>query len=168
MPGDLASALASWHEFLIVTGGAAAVLLGLVFIGLSIRMEDRDMRNRYFLLAVGSAESFVHPLLASFVLLAPPLWPWIPGVALLLQSFLLVGGLGAVVTGGVMRAADRPAYRSLVKPYFIPLFGAFAMLVGSVGLLLGWADSLYLIALGIYILIALGVQNAWDYLYGRS
>ncbi len=164
MSAEMADALASWHDFLVVTGGAAAVLLGLVFIGLSIRLEGRDMRNSRFLLSVGSAESFVHPLMAAMILLAPPLWPWIPSVALILQSLLLVGGLGAVVTGGVMRSPDRPPLRQLVKPYLIPLAGALAMFVGSVGLLLDWTGGLYLIGLGMYLLIALGVQNAWDYI----
>jgi len=54
--------------------------------------------------------------------------------------------------------------RQLVKPYLIPLGGALAMFVGSVGLVLDWTGGLYLLGLGMYLLIALGVQNAWDYI----
>lgn len=39
MPSDVASLLATWESFFVITGGAAAVLIGLQFVAITLSTE---------------------------------------------------------------------------------------------------------------------------------
>ena len=38
-----------WHDFYVAAGGAAAVLLGLLFVSLSLHLKPRSLRVRHAL-----------------------------------------------------------------------------------------------------------------------
>src|SRR5215203_1646542 len=119
MPAEVAAALPAWHEFFVVGGHTGAVLLGLVFVGMEIHLdrihEDRPM----YLIAAGSALGFLYVLLFSLVMLAPPLWPWVPGVALLALSVLTFVGTSAPLFA-MRRRGDHPSRTGYVIVYLLP------------------------------------------------
>ena len=88
MPAEIAAALPAWHEFFVVGGHTGAVLLGLVFVGMEIHLDKIHENQQMYLIAAGSALGFLYVLLFSLVMLTPPLWPWVPGLALLGLSML--------------------------------------------------------------------------------
>jgi hypothetical protein len=68
-----------WHDFFLTVGGAAAVLTGLVFVAMSINLNDvtRDSTHRFR--AIGTLTGFI----AAFVIC----------------SLALMGGQGHVALG---------------------------------------------------------------------
>jgi hypothetical protein len=168
MNPELQTALGAWHEFFVVGGHTGAVLLGLVFVGIEIHLEKIHENRQMYLIAAGSALGFLYVLLFSLVMLAPPLWPWVPGFALIGLSLLTFVGSSAPFFL-MRRSADRPNRSLYVIVYLLPYAASFVALAGSVGLVLGNPGSLYLIALALFIMIATGAINAWVFLIrGRS
>lgn len=72
MTESLVSALAPWPDFLVAAAGASAVLLGLVFIGLTIHLEGREEQPILVPMAIGSATTLFYPVVVSLLLLMPP------------------------------------------------------------------------------------------------
>jgi hypothetical protein len=168
MDPAIAAAIASWHEFFVVCGHAGAVLLGLVFVGMEIHLDKISEDRPMYLIAAGSALGFLYVLLFSLVMLAPPLWPWVPAVALIGLSVLTFIGTSAPLFA-MRRRGDRPGRTGYLVVYLLPYLGSFAALAGSVGMLFGSAESLYLIALALFIFVATGAVNAWIFLIrGRN
>ena len=116
-----------------------------------------------YLIATGSALGFLYVLLFSLVMLAPPLWPWVPGFALIGLSLLTFVGTSAPLFA-MRRRGDNPGRPAYVVVYLLPYVASFLALAGSVGMFLDWPGSLYLIALALFIFIATGAVNAWIFL----
>ena len=165
---EIQQMVAPWHEFFVVGGHAGAVLLGLVFVGMEIHLEKIHEDRQMYLIAAGSALGFLWVLLFSLLMLAPPLSPWVPGFALLGLSVLTFLGTSAPFFA-MRRSSERPTRAAYVIVYLLPYLASFVALTGSVLLLLGGMESLYLIALALFIWIATGSINAWVFLIrGRS
>jgi hypothetical protein len=160
---ELQLALGTWHEFFVVGGHTGAVLLGLVFVGMEIHLDKIHEGHHLYLVATGSALGFLYVLLFSLVMLAPPLWPWVPAWALIGLSILTFFGSSAPLFA-LRRSGMRPSRSSWLVVYVLPYAASFVALGGSIGLWFGWAQSLYLIALALFILIATGAANAWVFL----
>ncbi len=168
MSAEVTAAIPSWHEFFVVGGHTGAVLLGLVFVGMEIHLEKIHENRAMFLVAAGSALGFLWVLLFSLVMLAPPLWPWVPAFALIGLSLLTFVGTSAPYFA-MRRSDDRPSRWGYVIVYLLPYVGSFVALAGSILLLLGRMESLYLIALALFTWIATGSINAWVFLIrGRN
>ena len=112
-----------WREFYLAVAGAAAVLLGLVFVALSLHLEQAEAPG-VPVLGLGSQAliNLIYVLLLSLGVLAPYRPPVLPGIAVLVVAAvgladsvttLRRGAAGARATpddhelGGSGRAADR-------------------------------------------------------------
>jgi hypothetical protein len=168
MSPELSAAIPGWHEFFVVGGHTGAVLLGLVFVGMEIHLEKIHENRQMYLIAAGSALGFLLVLLFSLVMLAPALWPWVPGGALVGLSALTFAGSSAPLYA-MRRSGERPSRGGYLIVYLLPYIASFVALAGSVLMLLGNPNSLYLIALAVFVLIATGAVNAWIFLIrGRN
>ncbi len=168
MPAGIEAALPAWHEFFVVGGHTGAVLLGLVFVGMEIHLDKIHEDRQMYLIAAGSALGFLYVLLFSLAMLAPPLWPWVPGLALVGLSALTFVGTSAPLFA-MRRSSERPGRAGYVIVYLLPYVASFLALAGSIGMFMDWAGSLYLIALALFIFIATGAVNAWVFLIrGRT
>ena len=168
MNPELAAALATWHEFFVVGGHTGAVLLGLVFVGMEIHLDKIHENRQMYLIATGSALGFLYVLLFSLVMLAPPLWPWVPAIATIGLSLLTFVGTSAPFFA-MRRSGDRPGRTGYLVIYLLPYVASFTALGGSILMLLGRPVSLYFIALALFIFIATGCVNAWTFLIrGRN
>jgi len=168
MPAEIAAALPAWHEFFVVGGHTGAVLLGLVFVGMEIHLDKIHENQQMYLIAAASALGFLYVLLFSLVMLTPPLWPWVPGLALLGLSLLTFVGTSAPFLA-MRRSGERPTRIAYVIVYLLPYVASFIALGGSIAMFLGRQISLYLIALALFVFIATGAVNAWVFLIrGRS
>jgi hypothetical protein len=163
MTEELRAALEAWHEFFVVGGHTGAVLLGLVFVGMELHLEKLHEGHLMYLVASGSALGFLFTLLFSLVMLAPPLWPWVPAWALIGLSVLTFFG-SSVPFFALRRSGMRLSRTATLLVYVLPYLASFVALGGSIGLLIGWVPSLYLIALALFLLIATGSFNAWVFL----
>ena len=62
---DVSATMAAWQEFFVVIAGAAAVLLGLVFVGESIQAAGAAGVGHHWDLAFSSATSLFYALIAA-------------------------------------------------------------------------------------------------------
>jgi hypothetical protein len=155
----LEASLQPWHDFYLAAAGAAAVLLGLLFLSVSLHL-DREA-SEYTSLNQVSRETmivFSYVLAATLLLLAPISSPLVLGGALLVLS--LVGLQDSLRTVG-WRAPRGWAHRASLACFAL-------IIVASITLLFGVIDfGLYVAGLAIGVLIIAGARNAWEIL-GRG
>ncbi len=155
--------MTEWSDFAVVTGGAAAGLMGLLFVAVTLRIDAiaraRDLRSR----AAQTLTLFAVALVASILVTVPGQPKWLLGAE--------VVGL-AVLGGAAMLALNRRAQR-------VPRADPIARILDRVGpngstiLLVGLAGLLTASGLtwGIYLLLPAqlaaligGVVSAWVFL----
>ncbi|MGZ3631933.1 MAG: hypothetical protein ACXWQ6_05335 [Candidatus Limnocylindrales bacterium] len=168
---DLPTAVAGWRDFYLASAGAAAVLLGLIFVGMSLHYDLRQLDRRLVAMATESAVPFFYALLACLVMLVPAAQPWVPSGGL-----VVVGALGALNAGLPLVA---PWYSEAVRPgaghrvrdclrYVLPWLTALALCATALALLIVPESALYAVGLIVLVFIALGMQSAWDVLLRRD
>jgi len=163
----LASAVGRWHDFYLLTGTAAATLMGLLFVGLSLHLDEiaGEGRAHIKVIARDAFASFLIVLFVSLLMLAPALRPRPLDTALL--------GLGVVrvlqIAFGLRRSlADGGRGREFSRGYVVarvlmPLFGGATMALAGATLLRGNAeDGLAELMLACVLLIGDATRCAWD------
>lgn len=160
--------LGEWHDFYIVLGGAAATLVGLLFIAISLNAELITSRAQAPLRAVAS-NTFV-----SFLLV------------LLYALFLLfpndnVGSVKGAVLGislmGVLHVLRQTyiAWRStghhisvltIIRRLLLPSLAYIYIIYQSQQLLDSDASALYPLAVVLIVLLGTATTFAWDWLVG--
>lgn len=92
MDGEFAKAVASWHDFYALAGSAAASLVGLLFVAVSIHLPRVTAEESGPLLAFAAHtfSSFLYVLLVALFMMVPNQAPASLGYELM--------GLGAVTT----------------------------------------------------------------------
>lgn len=128
------STIETWHDYFLLAGTAAATLMGLLFVSLSIHLEKIvDERGAHLeAIAREAFASFVIVLALSLMMLAPELARRSFGV-----SILMLGVVRAAISATRMRQtlgakarASGFGGRSLLLRFLFPLLAA---------LFLGWA-----------------------------
>lgn len=153
--------LNEWHEFFTVLGGAAAALIGAMFvvvsIGVGMLSVDRGGAIRAFISATVSHLSTA--LFASLVVMVPGLdWLWL-GVIIGLAGIAGLAYAARVVTG--FRQHDGTVGSDWFWYAIVPPLGYAAFLVAGVTAVLRVAWSLDLLAAAA-LLLAVGIRNGWD------
>jgi hypothetical protein len=158
--------LATWQNFYVIIGTAAATLTGLMFVVITV---IAGVRIRVPLsgdgIATFSTPSVVHfcaALLIAALLSAP--WQALWQVGLLLG---LVGLAGACYVVVVLRRARRQnSYQPVLEDWLwhtiFPLISYTAFLVGAIMLLIYPVLALFVIAAATVLLLFIGIHNAWD------
>ena len=154
---------ADWHDFYVMTGGAAAALAGLLFVAMSLHARD-IMANRFFSnRAVGTLMSLASQLLISGAVL-------IPG-----QSITLLGAevevaalffLGFIVWQITLRGRHpAPAVASTLTHRLMELVGGTLWIVlfnaAGISLLFQAGPALYLLAAVMFFMFAWNIYIAW-------
>jgi hypothetical protein len=163
--------LDQWREFYLAVAGAAAVLLGLVFIALSLHLE-KAVAPGVPVLGLGSQAliNLIYVLLLSLGMLVPYRPPALPGIAVLAGA---VVGLNDSITapcGERDGHVSRPlTIRDLAVPVLLPIGWFVLLVVGGVGVIARRPFGLYLLAAGSAALIASATRSTWDLLvFGRT
>jgi hypothetical protein len=160
--------LEHWHEFYGLVGTAAAALLALLFVAVSIGAgtlpADRGGPTRTYTSPV--AFHYTAVLFASALALAPTQTPT--------SLSVLLGGsaaIGFVYAGFVIRRLlsdqisdlpDRLAYG------LAPLVAYAAMLVAAALFFVGSGRAADVLATGVVVLLIVNVRNAWDLLLAMA
>jgi len=157
-------ALEGWHEFYLLLGTAAAALLALLFVAVSIGVgyltRERAGATRLFFSPV--IIHFSAALVISAIALTPPTHPTFIEIAL-----ALTGAIGVIVSGTILVQVARSDYAEVV---FVDHFGyggvpaaAYAA-IGASALLAaqGWTWSLHLLGASVVTLLLVNIRNAWD------
>ena len=155
------AALPAWHDFFIASAGAAAVLLGLTFVGLSIHVERRGLDNLRRGLAIGSATSLLYALFASLLMLMPEGVPYVHAGGL-----VLIGLFGFISSQSALANArhggsTRPR---LAFQFVLPAIAFALLVIAGVTLATGVEQAVWAAAAVVFLLITAGTQAAWDLL----
>jgi hypothetical protein len=162
--------LAPWHDFYTLVGGAAATLIGLLFVAISVTSATLNSSTastrRWQVLRVYFSPSVVHlasVLATSLIMLAPIRRP-----SLLGAMIGLVGGCGlayaAIIWRGMIRSGlwatvgteDRILYAAQ------PTVGHALVLAAAAALADGLAAGCATVAFAIALLLLTAIRNAWD------
>lgn len=153
-----------WHDFFLVAGTAAATLVGLLFVGLSLHLRE--------ILSRSEMRSLARVTLANFgAILLVALFMEVPQGSTGAAVELLVSGIFAlsVLAGGLI-VALRSRTRTIPLVKLISRFGLSAMgyagLIVAGSLLRGGSDSRsfnWLVGVTVLLLVV-SLRNSWDLL----
>ena len=153
---------AEWHDFYVMTGGAAAALTGLLFVAMSLHareiMAERFFSNR----AVGTLMSLASQLLISGAVLVPGQPLWVVGAEVEAAAlFFLAFILRQIQT----RSANVPAIASTWTHRLMELVGGTVWIVlfnaAGISLLFRVGGGFYLLAAVMFFMFAWNIYLAW-------
>ncbi len=154
-----------WHNFFLTQAGAARVLTGLVFVGVSINLE-KILSNPGFGLPGRAAEAIillVAVLTASLLLLVPGQGTWLSGVEVLVIGVTTWGWVLAIQ---LLRLRGLWAGSSDLRLAFVVrvILGQIATLpfmVAGITIMAGGMAGLYWLVVGMVFSILVALFGAW-------
>ena len=153
--------LGPWHDFFGVAGTAAAALLGLVLVAVTLRVEVVEahpvLRNR----ARSAIQVLGGLLLISLIALVPDIDALWFGLAVLV---LEVGRIGLTIMGLAAAARDARLPRSVwlrTTPNLITLLSVG----GALSLIAGRGPGVYLIAAALVLTLGPMLFSVWGLLF---
>jgi hypothetical protein len=154
-----------WHDFFLAAAGAAAVLAGLVFVGVSINL-DMIMSNPTYGLAGRALEALVllvAVLIVTILLLVPA-----QGMVLAGAEVLTVGLVdwAAIVAIQVLQLRNWHSLEASLRWHFVPrvVLGQIAtlpLLAAGIAVLSWGVSGLYLLVVGVVLSFLVAVGDAW-------
>ncbi|MDP9241754.1 MAG: hypothetical protein M3O84_01100 [Actinomycetota bacterium] len=153
-----------WRDFYILAGTAAATLVGLLFVGLSLHLRA--------VLSRPEVRSLARATLANFgLILFVSMFMAIPQGPSATSPFLVGAGVFSLaVTAPSVVAAGRSRTRTLRRAQLITRFGSSALAYAGViiaGVLLGRGSEAaafsWLLAVTL-VLLVVSLRNSWDLL----
>jgi hypothetical protein len=153
------AALADWHDFYLLTGGAAATLAGLVFVALTLRPEalDENARPGARALARQLFGNFVGVLLLSLIALIPG-----QGHAALGTEFTLAGLLGMATTLARIRRIGLVRGRGPRTSVGAGLAAQTLITLAGIGVLADLSFGLYLYGVAAAMILLLAFVSTWQ------
>ena len=151
----------SWHDYFITVGGGAAALTGLVFVAMTLHLEDitKDPVHRH------RARTILTGLTAVFIRCALVLMGGQNNQAIAVE---LIGVL--VVVELILYSSIRSAAAGADRGVLLRTLGSFACLVveqgGAVVFFFGGVWGLYVVGLGMMSSFIFMVTGAWLLLVG--
>jgi hypothetical protein len=158
--------LVLWHDFNVALVTAAAGLLGLLFVALSIHIRAMTDPRNAELRSVARSIFLGYVVTLGFGFLAlMPQTLWAFGLELVALNVAASIPFTAAARSG-LRATGVGFDRRVTVLQFIAGFGLFAMAIaGSIGVAVGVTSALYVVA-GIAVVALLwGVFNTWELIF---
>ncbi len=158
------SFLATWQNFYVIIGSAAATLTGLMFVVVTLiaRGQGTSPSGAFAAFNTPNVVHFCAALLVAAILNAP--WPVLWNAGLLL-GLCGVGGVTYIVVV-IRRARHQIDYRPVLEDWLwhtiLPLASYTALVIAAIVLIGFPALALFIIAAGIVLLLFVGIHNAWD------
>ncbi len=154
-----------WNDFFLAAAGAAAVLAGLVFVGVSINL-DMIMSNPTYGLAGRALEALVllvAVLIVTILLLVPA-----QGMVLAGAEVVTVGLVdwAAIVAIQVLQLRNWHSLEASLRWHFVPrvVLGQIAtlpLLAAGIAVLSWGVSGLYLLVVGVILSFLVAVGDAW-------
>jgi hypothetical protein len=156
-----------WRDFFIATATAAATLVGLLFVGLSINLDEVMAPGRPDLraLAEQAFSSFTYVLLVSLFFLVPEQDPRSLGIE--------VGTLGVIGLARVLvrlgRGLGHPGERQwglrwMGRRLGLPALGYVGLLVVALGMVQLEPDAMSILVTVMFVLLTSAAASSWDLL----
>jgi hypothetical protein len=162
----MATALAGWHDLYVTVGAAAATLVGLLFVGLSLHIRIVVAHPEVRSLARATLSDFFVVLLIAITLLQPTdsaaqVAYWLAGIGIV-SLVLMVRPLTDALTGGGARALG---IASVTARFGVSILALAGLLVCAALAGAGRpSDALDLLLVVVMALLVVSVRNTWDLL----
>lgn len=154
--------LEQWTNFYVITSAAAATLLGLLFVVITLAADRRRTNTPRIRAYLTPAVIYLSSVLFMSALLTVPNQTRLTAVICICLEG--VAGLGYSPSLALRRGAQGAFYeaRSDLFPYVVFPFIAYALMVAG-GLLLssGPQIGLDLVAAAMLVLLGIGIRNSW-------
>jgi hypothetical protein len=165
MPDALAQPLQRWHDFYLLVGGAAATLVGLMFLAISLgsQLITPQQTEGLRVFVTPTVIHFIYVLAIAMVSVIPTLTRTPLGMLLVFAGLFSIGRTCAAVP--YVRQQFREGFidRSDWFWYVVTPLLSYLMLVGTgASLLLGASQALSGLAVATLVLLVSGIRNAWD------
>jgi hypothetical protein len=152
----------AWHDFFSVAGTAAAALLGLVLVAISLRIEAVEahpiLRNR----ARAALQTLGGLLLVSLVALVPDINAfWFGTATLVLEVIRIALTIWGIVTARQAAGGLPPSVWVRTIPNALSLMS----LAGAISLILDRGPGIYLLAAAFILTLAPMLYTVWGVLF---
>jgi hypothetical protein len=159
------SILTEWQDFYVIVGSSAGALVGLQFVVITLvantpRLHEEAQAGGAF--ATPTVVHFGGVLLLSALMCAP--WHAVAPLGVLWGVAGFLGVLYTLSIAHSMRKQTvyRPEVEDWVFHTILP-FVAYALLIFSAAAIFSrWARPLYGVAAATWLLLFIGIHNAWD------
>ena len=163
---DFQAVSESWHDFYLTAGAAAATLIGLLFVGLSINLDafTGDEGTGLRLLAEQAFSNFVYVLLIALFVLVPS-----PDPLSLTIELVIVGAFGIVRAARRWRTFGRRDDRFgdrvyLLRRVGLPGVASVGLIVVALWFLRDWIGAFFWLVAVVLIYLMSAADSAWDLL----
>ena len=166
MDAEFAAALAEWHDFFAAVAGAAATLVGLLFVALALNPASMDDDGSVGV-RVWSGQTF-HSFLVVLAVALVTLIPDETGRALAI-TLAILGGQGVVRVGGDLRQARAdpdPTWRSrqALMRFAAPTAAYVCCLWAAAEAWRGDEDAFGWLVAATFLLVVSASASCWDLL----
>lgn len=150
-----------WQSFYILVGSAAATLVGLTFVAMSVgsRLITAKDLPALRVSASPTVVQFLYVLATSAVVLFPTLSPMWLGVLLVVVGLI---SCGLAVAGVPLMRRSHLDMRDWVWYFFVPGLSYILFIGSGIGLLLRVGQAASGLAVATVLLLVAGIRNAWD------
>jgi len=155
---------AAWHDYFLMVGGGAAALTGLVFVAMSLHLDQIALNPAHR----HRARTVLTGLTAVFIRCALVLMAGQSGQAVAVELIVVLIGVEIVLYRSIsqaLQATDRSDPALLWRT-----IGSFACLVteqaGALALFFGNAGGLYVVGIGMMSSFVFMVTGAWLLIIG--
>lgn len=150
-----------WQSFYILVGSAAATLVGLTFVAMSVgsRLITAKDLPALRVSASPTVVQFLYVLATSAVVLFPTLSPIWLGVLLVVVGLI---SCGLAVAGVPLMRRSHLDMRDWVWYFFVPGLSYILFIGSGIGLLLRVGQAASGLAVATVLLLVAGIRNAWD------
>jgi modulator of FtsH protease len=132
----------AWHDFFVTAGGASAALVGLLFVALSIRVDEIRRNRIAYARASAAFRGLVTSLLVSLAVLVPG-YPRVTSIAVAVAGgalFVIQARLApSALIGAARRGVARPAMFIRAGVFQV---AALAIVLAGISLLLNEQESI--------------------------
>ena len=161
---DFPTIIKEWETFYLLTGTAAATLIGLLFVAVSLHIDTFQQRTSMEMhhFAALTFNCFFYVLLISILFLVPNLTPLGLGLPLLLLSGLALGN--ALIQQRRTRKAHTARQEVIAAKFNVPILSLVVMVVASILILLQIPFGLYGLIVVVLLFLISASLNAWSLL----
>ena len=155
-----------WQNFYVIVGSAAAALTGLQFVTMALIAEiplpSGQVEEGSASFSTPTVVWFATVLMVAAMLVAP--WRSVAKPAVLLGLGGLAGLLYVIVIARRMRVqrAYKPVFEDWVFRIILPAVADLGLIAAAFAVRWNTREALFGVAAVILLLLAIGIQNAWD------
>ena len=154
-----------WHDFFLLAGTAAATLMGLLFVALSLHLDVivQEDGAHFGTVALQAFLNFIFVLLISLFLLIPSLTGRIVGTTLMMLGLVrLALFIRSAAVVGRRRPAHVPRSFLLVR-YFMPAVAYVGLFASGLAMTLKHYDDGFMGLFSVMgLLLVTATRTAWD------